>query len=333
MKISPDVMILVGGLAAAAFLVAQDSHQEWRMSPGSSPDTVRFEIDRKAPGNRMMTSGDFALADFQGLNLNANGTTHFEYVQDAGTLLCTGRVWLGRGSGTFVVQPNPRFADRMEELGYGRPTPEQVWVMLLTRVSLEYARGVHDAGLNVSMGRLIDLRNQGVTLSYLHKMLGAFPGLSAEDMLNLKVQGVTPEFVEELKLAGYDLPASRIVDLKVQGVSPSYVRSLKSYGLKPGPEDLLQFKVQGVTPEYLKSMKDAGATSLDRHQIIDLKVQGVSPEFVRTANELGYKFSVPELINLKVQGVTSGYLRRLNESGMRTLTASQIVKLKIHGIE
>jgi hypothetical protein len=334
MKISPDAMIVVGALGVAAFLAAQDTRQEWKLSRSKDPDMVRFQVERSSPGHRSVSNWEAPLADFHGLNMNAGGVTHFEYVQDAGSLLCEGRFLFGHGSGTFILQADPRFAARLAELGYDGPTDEQTWAMLLARVSLEFARGVRDAGLRASTGQLIDLRMQGVTLSYIQGIEEAgHPGLTASDVIQMKIQGVSPDFVRELQKDGYDLPVSRIIGLKIQGVSASYIRDLKANGLKPSAEDLIQYKIQGVTPEYLKSFKDAGMENLDRNQIINLKIQGVTPEFARTSKELGFDFTPRELVDLKIQGVTGRYLRHLHDTGMRNLTASQIVKLKIHGVE
>jgi hypothetical protein len=334
MKISPDVMMLVGALGVAAFLAAQDSRQEWTLRRSGAANTVQFHINRSHPGRCMSRTWDVPVADFQGLDLNASGLTHFEYVQDAGSLLCQGRFVFGRGSGTFVVQPNPHFAARLAELGYEAPDEEQIWSMILSPVSLDFARGVRDAGLNATTAQLIELRNQGVTVPYIRNVLeSGGPGLTLSQVIQLKTQGVSPGFMQELREAGYDLPVSRMIDLKLQGINAPYIHSLQTYGLKPGVRDLIQFKHQGVTPEYLKSLKEAGFNELSRDQVTNLKLQGVSPEFIRTAKDLGFEFTPRELVDLKLQGVTDGYLRHLRATGIRNLTASQIVKLKIHGVD
>jgi hypothetical protein len=121
--------------------------------------------------------------------------------------------------------------------------------------------------------------------------------------------------------------------LKIHGVSSEFIRDLNAYGLKPSASDLVQLKIHGVTPEFLKSLKEAGYENLAVNQVTEMKIHGVSPQLIREAKDLGYDFNQRELIDLKIQGVDGAYLRRLRESGIRNLTASQIVKLKIHGID
>jgi hypothetical protein len=380
-------MIVVGALAVAAFLAAQDSRQEWKLSRSSDPDMVRFKIERSRPGHRNSHSSDLPLADFQGLNMNASGPVHFVYVQDAGTLLCEGRFLLGYGSGTFKVRSSPRFVAQLNDLGYESPGEDDIYTMIFSRVSLDFARGVRDAGLRASTRQLIEMRIHGLTLPFIKEVRAAgFSNATAGDLIQLKIHGVSTEFIHDLKQAGYDLPASRITELKIHGVSSDFIRELRAYGLKPSATDLVQLKIHGVTPEFLKSLKDAGyigqITELKNHgvssdfvrelrayglkpsasdlvqfkvhgvtseflkslkdagydnlavgQVTELKIHGVSPLFIREVKDLGYNFTQRELIDLKTQGVDSNYLRRLQTSGMRNLTASQIVKLKIHGID
>src|SRR5262245_4979392 len=114
MKISSDAMIVVGALGVAAFLAAQQSRQEWSMDRSADVEMVRFKVERSRPGQRMVTRSDRPLADFQGLNRNTSGQTQFDYVQDAGTLICEGRFLLGHGSGTFRVQPNSHFVNTLK---------------------------------------------------------------------------------------------------------------------------------------------------------------------------------------------------------------------------
>jgi hypothetical protein len=334
MKFSPDAMIVVGALGVAAFLAAQDTRQEWTLSRGSDPDTVRFRIERSRPGHRNSSSMDVPLADFQGLDMNASGPARFEYVQDAGTLLCEGRFLVGHGYGTFQVQPSARFAAQLNDLGYESPDQDQIYTMIFTRVSLDFARGVRDAGLRASTRQLIEMRIHGLTVPFIREVRAAgFSGATAGDLIQLKIHGVSTEFIHDLKQAGYDLSTNRITELKIHGVSSDFIRDLRAYGLKPSASDLVQFKIHGVTPEFLKSLKDAGYDNLAVGQVTDLKIHGVSPQFIREVKDLGYDFSQRDLVDLKVQGVDGGYLRRLRDSGLRNLTAHQIVKLKIHGID
>lgn len=125
--------------------VAQSWDQEWRLKRGSDPGRVHFSIERTKPGNRWMNSSDVPLDRFRGLSLQAlanGGPAKFEYVRDAGRLVCEGQFTGGRGIGTFQFIPNPQYGPELQRLGYDLPNENQLFSMLMSDVSLEFARGV-----------------------------------------------------------------------------------------------------------------------------------------------------------------------------------------------
>lgn len=335
MRNSSEAMIVVGAIVLAALIApGQDARQEWKLTRSDTPDMVHFRVERSQRSNHSSHSSDVPLANFRGLSLDRSGPATFQYVHDAGSLQCTGRFSFGAGSGTFTVTPNPQFSADLTSLGYAAPDDEQLFTMMLTNVNLEFARGVRDAGLRASTSQLIELRIHGVTLHYVRETqkLG-YSNLSARDYVELKIHGVSTEFLRDLRQAGYDLSAGQVTELKIHGVSSEYMRELKAYGLQPPSKDLVQLKIHGVSPEYLKALKDAGYSGMSVNQITELKIHGVSPEFVREARDMGYQFASRDLVELKIHGVDGAYLKRLRDSGMRDLSASQITKLKIHGVD
>jgi hypothetical protein len=334
MKPSSETWIVIGAVVLAALLAAQEKRNEWTLTRADAPDMVHFRIERSSPGSRWSQSNDVPLADFHGLNPTQGGPVKFEYAADAGSLFCQGRFSFGKGTGSYVFKPNPSFAAKLTELGYDAPTDEQSFSMLLTHVTLDFARGVRDAGLRANIGQLTDLRAHGITLPYIRETQNAgYTSFGAGDFIEMKNHGVSTDFLRALKHAGYELPANRISELKNHGVNSDYMRDLNIYGLKPEASDLIQMKNHGITPDYLKALKDAGYGDLTCNQITDLKNHGVDPKFVREAAELGYTFNSRELIELRNHGVSAEYLRHIQASGMRNLTAEQITKLKIHGVE
>jgi hypothetical protein len=301
---------------------------------GSSPDTVQFRIEHHAKGITWIQSNDQPVANFKGLNPGQSGPAKFEYVEDAGTLLCEGRFSFGAGSGAYKFQPNPKFAGALRDLGYESPDENQALSLLLMHVTLDFARSVRDAGLKASTAQLIELRSHGITLPYIRKTQSAgYTAFSAADLIEMKDHGVSTEFLRALKHAGYDLPAREITELQDHGVNSEYVRDLSICGLRPKAKDLVQLKDNGIGPEYLKGLKDAGYGELTTAQITEVKNQGLDPEFMRDAKDLGYRFSSQELIEMKNQGVNAEYLRHLRDTGMRNLSAQQIAKLKMNSVE
>jgi hypothetical protein len=361
-----DIMIVVGALLGAAILATgQQTGSEWKLRHAGPPDQVHFTVERYRGNGHWTESQDVPLSHFRGLSLDTlshGGSAHFEYVHDAGRLVCKGTFSWSRGSGSFTFVPNPAFTAELVKLGYDAPNEDQLFSMLMQDAGLEFARGVRDAGLNASTSQLVELRLHGVTLDYirethragyrnfrakdyvdikihgvptefLRELREAGYDLSAQQVIELRIHGVDSEFMDNLKQAGYELPPNQITELKIHGVDSRFIRDLKSYGLQPKASDLVQFKIHGVTPEFLKELKEAGYGGLSESQITELKIHGVSSAFIRQSGGLGYHFSPQDLTELHTHGVDVEYLRRLRDSGMRSLDAQQIAKLKMHGVD
>ncbi len=363
-------MAIVGGALLVVLIAAgQDSllgtRQEWKLTGGTSPGMVHFIVESWKPGSHWSNGTDVRFDDFRGLSrdtLEHGGPARFEYVQDAGRLVCQGDFSRGRGSGSFRFEPDPKFPAELKALGYDTPDDEQQFSMLLTGVSLEFARGTRDAGLHASTRQLVELRIHGVSLDYIRDAGQAgYQNLSAQDFIDLRIHGVTTgflrdlkshgynlyprdivelrihgvtgDFIADLKAAGYDLSSSQIVDLGIHGVNSAYLRDLKNYGLQPHASDLVQLKIHGVSTDYLKGLKDAGYSGLFASEITDLAIHGVSVDFIRDAKDLGYSFTPRQLIDLRTHGVDGAYLRHLRDTGLQNLSAAQIEKLKIHGVD
>ncbi len=358
--------ILAGGLSLLALVATgQEPRQEWRIEGTESSGRVQLRIERWKPGSRWNNTHEVRVSDFRGLSYDTienGGSAKFEYVQDAGRLICQGRFSFGRGSGTFTYVPNPEFTSQLRSLGYAAPTADEQFTMMLTGVSLEFARGIRDAGLRAATDQLIAVRIHGVSLDYvqdvqkasyrdlsvqdyidmrihgvstdfIRDLKGAGYDLTAAQMIELRIHGVDAGFVRELKNAGYNLSSSQIVELRIHGVDSSFMHDLKAYGLQPPASDMVQLRIHGVTAEYLKGLKDAGFGTLPVSQITDLKIQGVPMEFMTDTKSLGYNFTAAELVRLRIHGVDGAYLRHLRDTGLRNLSADQIEKLRIHGVD
>ncbi|MCU1233140.1 MAG: hypothetical protein JWP63_1107 [Candidatus Solibacter sp.] len=334
MKLSSETWIVIAAVLLAALLAGQQRRDEWKLTRGGAPDTVHFRIEHSSKGSKWSQSNDVPLANFHGMNTSQSGTAKFEYIEDAGTLLCQGRFSFGAGSGTYAFQPSPKFARGLTDLGYDLPSEGQSFSLLLNHVTLDFARGVRDAGVRATTSQLIELRTHGITLPYIRETQNAgYTTFSAADFIEMKIHGVSTDFLRALKHAGYELPARQITELQIHGVNADYMRDLNIYGLRPRATDIVQMKIHGITPDYLKSLKDAGYGDLSSNQIAELKNNGLDAKFILEAKDLGYDFTSRELVELKVHGVSAEYLRHLRESGMRNLSAQQITKLKIHGVE
>jgi hypothetical protein len=296
---------VLGALLLAVLMAAQESRNEWKVTYSRNPGMVNLAIQRTSPGNRNSYSSDVPLSSFRGFNPGQSGPAKFEYIADAGTFVCQGRFSFGAGSGSYTFQANPRFVAGLQQLGYDTPREDQLFNMAVMRITLEFARGIRDAGLIATTGQLLELRTHGVTLPYIRETLNAgYRDFTPRDYIDMKIHGVGTEFLRALKHAGYDIASREVIELKIHGIGNEYIRDLGTFGLKPRPDDLVQ-----------------------------MKIHGIEPDFIHDTRQLGYNFAMQDLIDLKIHGVGSDYLRNLKASGMRSLSAQQITQLKIHGVE
>ncbi len=332
------VVLVIAGVLAAATLLAftEDRHAGWQLRPSLSLNHVHFVIRHSNGFDNWVNSREVPIDNFRGFSLSMLGSTgpaKFEYVADAGRLLCEGRFLLGTGSGTYTFAPDRGFVSALQQMGYDTPDDEQLLSMLMMDINREFAREIRDSGLRASSNDLVRLRMHGITVDYIREARQAgYANFTADDLVPLRIHGVETAFLRDLKAAGYDLRASDIVQLRIHGVDSGYMRDLKGYGLKPQASDLTQMRMHGVTPEYLKGLKEAGYGSLRAEEVDQLRMHGVEASFVQQARHLGYDFTPQDLAQLRMHGVDGAYLKRLQNAGMRNLNAEQIAKLRMHGV-
>ena len=339
--------------------------QSWTVTRSGSPGHVWLRLERARPGSRMVNATDVPLANFQGFTadmLNHSGPAKFEYVQDAGRLICTGRFGWGRGTGAFTVALNPAFVADLNRLGYPSPQEDQLFVLMMSDVDLAYAREIRQAIPSASLQDLVDLKSRGITLAFIHETAeGNAAALRADDyialhdhgvdtgyiralknagyelrpadMIELHDHGVNGRFAGELKQAGYTLPAGDMVRLKDHGVDSGFVRDLHFLGIHPPANDIVQLKEHGVSPEYLRRLREGGLGDARVDDVVELQQNGVDGNLVVTAHDLGYRFTAPELVDMQHHGVDAAYLRRLHDAGMQHLSEPQITQLRMHGVD
>lgn len=301
---------IVAVMAAATLLAfAENGEAQWRITPSLSVNKVRFMVRHSTGHGDWVNTREAPLESFRGFSLAmlaAPGPAKFEYVGDAGRLLCEGRFLVGTGSGTYTFSADPAFVTALQQMGYDTPDDEQLLSMLMMDINRAFARDIRDSGLRASVRDLIQLRIHGVGLDYIRDARQAgYQNFTADDYTQLRIHGVDTNFLLNLKAAGYDLQAREIA----------------------------QLRIHGVTSEYMQGLKDAGYLDLRVDEINQLRIHGVDTNFMREARRLGYSFTPRDLAQLRIHGVDASYLQRLQDAGMRNLNAEQIQKLRIHGVD
>lgn len=339
MKILQAILVLAG---TALFFITQahngPDRREWTMRPADDSATVQFGMEYRSNYSRWSHNSPVAWSQFKGITRDdvskLSTPAKFEVRRDAGRLICEGNFHLGRGSGSYNFEIDPKYKEELAKLGFQIAGNKQEIEYFMADLTLDFARAVKEADVRASSEDLFDMRIHGLSKAYLVDMRAAgYDNLAARDYIELKIHGVDAQFLADLKRTGYNLDADRIIELKNHGVNRSYIQQLASYGLRPDAGDLIQLKSHGVEPEYLRALKEAGYANLDADQITQLKAHGVPAGFIREARELGYNFTAQELTEMRNHGVEASYLRRLKNSGFQGLTADKITQLKIHGVD
>jgi hypothetical protein len=333
----PATFAILGVLGGAMLLFGQEGRGSWELQRERSGDEVRLTIRETQLGRSWTNTFDIRIEELRGLSrstLEQGGAIKFELVRDAGRLIFQGDLKNGSGTGDFRFEPNPNFSKELSALGYTAPNEEDLFSMALLNVSLDYARAIRDAGLRASTKELVQLRIHGVASSYVNEAKSAgYANLTASDVVQMKIHGVSTAFLRDLKEAGYNLTTPEIVQLRIHGVNSDYMRDLKNYGLTPTASDITRLRIHGVTPQYLRDLKEAGYGSLKTGEITQLRIHGVQTEFMQETKRLGYSFSSKELVDLRIHGVNAAYLKKLQDAGFRNLSAAQIAKLRMHGVD
>ena len=190
------------GVASIACLMAlaplQTWDEEWRMKPSDNPGQVHFTIERSKPGSRWVNSSDVRLDRFRSLPANAprvTGNANFEFVGDAGRLVCKGQFTGNRGIGTYEFVRNAGFSSELQRLGYDAPADDQLFSMLMADVTLEFARAVKAAGVPSSSKELLEMRIHGITAEYIHEMRATgYTTLAAKDYVELRFTESRPNW-------------------------------------------------------------------------------------------------------------------------------------------
>jgi len=217
---------------------------------GASPDRVQLKF--LSPSGVQSTTVSFNPSVFRGLTteqiMSATQTmVRFDIVRDAGTFACEGYFRDGRGSGTFVFQPNPEFRARMQALGIQDIDERWLFAMALFDVSLQFDRELRDAGVAASSAsQLVTLRIQGVTSDYARDVRNTYPSASINQLINMRVQNVTPDFIREIRQLYPSASINDLINMHVQNVTPEFAREMNRAYPSVSIRDLINMKVQGI---------------------------------------------------------------------------------------
>jgi beta-lactamase regulating signal transducer with metallopeptidase domain len=326
-------------LTPQAILANDDKtwRHEWKITRyDSSSSKVQLSIiSRDDEGDNRMNTQDVPLSSLAGFSLSMldhDGPVRFEYVRDAGRIVCEGRVAGGRASGPFTVVLNPSFVSALEKMGYAAPHADEAFSLVTSDVTLGYARAVRDTGLTSSLSDLVELQDHGVSSDYVRAVRQeGFTNLTAAEISELRDHGVEPNYLKAIKAAGPGLSIAQIDSLYDHGVKPDAYKGFASVDPNLSIDKIDSLYDHGVTPDYYKSTK-ATAPQLSIGQIDSLYDHGVEPGSYKGYASVDPKLSIEEIDSLRDHGVKPEYYRSMKSAGSN-LSIEQIDSLCDHGVE
>jgi beta-lactamase regulating signal transducer with metallopeptidase domain len=143
----------------------------------------------------------------------------------------------------------PEFARSMEQLGFGKPTEQE----------------------------LISLKIFGVTSQTVQqlKAMGIAPA-KLQDLISYQIFKVTPEYVSAMKAAGYsNIEPSKLITLKVQGITPEYARAIKQQYPDATLDQLIQLRIFHIDEAFIASAKQHGFDHLTIDKLVRLRISGL----------------------------------------------------------
>ena len=303
--------------ACTPMAAAQAQDIDWSIKRGGSNEDgskVQLTVETRWGSNsRSMWSSDTPIGELRGLAAaqvtGPRQPVRFAIVRDAGRLDCNGIAGNRTGVGNCALIPDPEFATYLQARGIGRPTAQQSFSLVMSRVGRDLVESMQAIG---------------------------YARPTIDQMVSMGVHGVSPDFVRGLAQSGYRLGSAQdLVNFKIHGVDLDYIRAMAAISpqLARVPADkLVSMRIHGAKPEMVRAYVGMGSRAPSPDGIVAMAIHGVSAGYIQELAALGYRnLSSDELVSMRIHGVSADYVRSLHRSGMSRLSAAQLVRLRISG--
>jgi hypothetical protein len=148
-----------------------------------------------------------------------------------------------------IQDVTPEYARAMAQVGFGKPTAEELIACKIQGVTAEYITQIKQQGL--------DIKNLQQAISF-------------------RIFQVTPEFVAGMKAAGFDhLTSQQLLALRVQGVTPEYARGIAKQFPGATPEDLVKTRIFNIDAAFIADANKHGFSNLTLEKLIQLRISGL----------------------------------------------------------
>ena len=309
----------------AASSTWKDIDGEWRAEGFGGK--IRTHFDLPGWGEFSMTFNDDSLRE------SSDGGYRLE--RDAGTFILEGsripRKWR---QATF--RPDPAYAAAMEGMGYDMETSESLLELAVHDVTLDFARGISEAGFDIPLGKLVEFHIHDVTPEYVRAMADAgYDQLTPSKIVEFAIHDIEPAYVKRLAAIGYDqLTPDRLIEFAIHDVDAGYVERMAAIGYDDlTPDRIIEFAIHDVDAEYVERMAATGYDGLTPDRIIEFAIHDVDIELVERLAEVGYEQLTPgRIVEFAIHDIDADYVEQLVAAGYGELPPGRIVEFKIHGV-
>lgn len=243
-------------LAASAALHAatfETLHDHCAIGISERGDRFNLEIgDRDCNGGRHCNSHynsetfdrltGISIADLTSDGAHLTATLAAE----AGTMTCSGVVHDNTLEGDMTFVPDPKFVDRMAQLGFTGYTSEKLMAYAFVGVESQRVQSLQQAGVH---------------------------GITVDQIIPLTIFKVDTDYIHSLMDLGYPLPtAEQLIGLRVQGVNADEVRQIRSLGYQPTLDEMIQIRIFKVTPDFIRRMQARGFKNLTIAKLVQIRI-------------------------------------------------------------
>jgi hypothetical protein len=176
-----------------------------------------------------------------------------------------------------TASPKADYISAMRAAGYNVDLDKYV-AMKIHGVTPEYARSMSEVGFGKpTADDLVSLKIFGVTPEYVKELKGmGLEPTSFHDLTTYKIFKVTPEFVAAMKAAGFSsIPSKKLVALRVHGVTPEFIQTTKRQFPDVTLDQLVQLRIFRIDDAFMASAKSHGFDNLTIEKLVKLRISGL----------------------------------------------------------
>jgi hypothetical protein len=281
----------------------------------------------------------FTLSELGTLPIDHEGTLTIQ--REAGTLTMKGLFHENQGQGTYSFRINTEYLSYLKAQGYKITDDEVSLGLFLTDMSKDYFAYLRTHGYtSVSQKQFEDLAEQNISKRLLERYFELFQKedyghVSLDKIIELREHGVTATYINELHSLGYaKFSLDKAEELVDHGVSPRFIISIRELGEKNLTLDRAEELVDhGVNEESVRTFRKAAGADIPLAKIEELTDHGVNPEFISRLHDLGYaEVSLDRAEELIDHGVSIESIKGFRDLGYKDITLAKAEELADHGV-